>query len=134
MDSADPVAVTEVMTTENREMGQATEVKMVRLLALDLPKQACYELRLGAGQGRYLVTKTSGCRSGPLDTRSWWFATLATAERSYDQIIKRKTNPAVGGGVTALIPRQGRGGAATPLLCPVPTLTRQRRRDRETIC
>jgi hypothetical protein len=84
-----------VNTTENREPGLATEEKMVRLQALDSPKQAWYELRLGAGEGGgYLVTKTSGCRSGPLDTRSWWFATLATAERSYDQIIKRKTNPA----------------------------------------
>lgn len=81
-------------TTENRDSGLATAVKMVRLQALDSLKQAWYELRLGAGEGGYLVTKTSGCRSGPLDTRSWWFATLATAERSYNQIIKRKTNPA----------------------------------------
>ena len=83
-----------MVTTENRESWPASEVKMVRLQALGSPQQAWYELRLRVGEGGCLVTKISGCWSGPLDTRSWWFATLATAERSDDRIIKSKTNPA----------------------------------------
>ena len=54
-----------MVTTENRESWPASEVKRVRLQALGSPQQAWYELRLRVGEGGCLVTKISGCWSGP---------------------------------------------------------------------
>jgi hypothetical protein len=79
------------MHTTNPQVGSI--LVTVRLLAPASSRGAWYELWLTTGKGGYLVTKTSGDRSGPRDTRSWPHPELAAAERRFTAILRSKTNP-----------------------------------------
>jgi hypothetical protein len=68
-----------------------TEIRSLRLKAINSPRQAFYHIFLLNKGMTYSVKKESGTLNKTLDARSWDFNDYLQAEKFFDRKIKEKT-------------------------------------------